>query len=57
MARRKISQTALAAHLGMTQSAVSRRLTGEVPFDVVELEAAAALLGVSAAQLLLDGAA
>lgn len=37
MARNGITQTDLAQHLHMAQSAVSRRLKGEVPFNVNEL--------------------
>lgn len=47
MARRRVSQAAMARHLGVSQAAVSRRLQGVVPFDVVELERVADLLKVS----------
>jgi len=46
MARRGVSQTALAAALGMSQAAVSRRLRGAIPLDVKELAAIAEILGV-----------
>jgi transcriptional regulator with XRE-family HTH domain len=52
LARRRVRQTDLAECLGLSQAAVSRRLSGAVPFDVNELAAAAALLGVPAASLL-----
>lgn len=44
LARRRLRQADVAAALGMTTSALSRRLTGETPFDVDELEALAAHL-------------
>lgn len=47
MARRGISQTALASRLKVSQSAVSKRLRGETPFDVNELAKVARALGVS----------
>ena len=56
MARRKITQTAAASGLGMSQAALSRRLTGVTPFDVEELSALADLLGVSTAMLVGDAA-
>ncbi len=52
LARRRISQSALARELGMAQTAVSRRLTGQVPFDVNELHAIANHLGLPPAALL-----
>jgi transcriptional regulator with XRE-family HTH domain len=55
MARRRISQTALAEALGMSQAAISRRLTGTIPFDVAELSAIATILGVPLSALLADG--
>lgn len=47
LARKQMSQVALAEHLGVAQATVSRRLTGEVPFDVAELGQVAEILGVS----------
>lgn len=52
MADAAVSQTRLAEGLGMSQSSVSRRLTGEAPFDVNELGAIADILGVTVADLL-----
>lgn len=52
MARQQTSQTALALLLGTSQAAVSRRLRGEVPFDVTELEAISAHFGVPVAQFI-----
>lgn len=46
------SQAELAQILGLSQSAVSRRLLGVVPFDVNELEAIGRRLGATAAELL-----
>lgn len=56
MARRNVRQIALAKHLGLSQTAISRRLNGEVEFSVAELVSVASLLGVPAA-VLLDGLA
>lgn len=46
LARRRLSQSDLGQHLGLSQAAVSRRLLGEVPFDIAELAAVAAFLDV-----------
>lgn len=46
MARRGISQAALADHLGLTQASISKRLTGRVAFDVNELTRTAEFLDV-----------
>jgi len=53
--RRKVTQAQLAKVLGLSQMAVSRRLTGSVAFDVNELAATAGYLGVDLASLLPDG--
>jgi transcriptional regulator with XRE-family HTH domain len=50
LARKQMSQHALAAALGVAQQTVSRRLTGEVPFDVAELGRVAEILGVPVGQ-------
>jgi transcriptional regulator with XRE-family HTH domain len=52
MARQRMSQTRLAEALGVTQASVSRRLVGEVPFDIQELYKVAEFLGVPVAQFL-----
>jgi transcriptional regulator with XRE-family HTH domain len=52
LARRRVSQAQLSAALGVSQPAISRRLTGAVPFTVDELHAVAALLGLPAGSLL-----
>lgn len=44
MARHRVTQTQIAAALGFSQAAVSRRLRGSVPFDVTELAVVAGLL-------------
>jgi transcriptional regulator with XRE-family HTH domain len=52
MARTRMTQTGLAEVLGLTQSAVSKRLRGKIAFSVDELEKAADALGVHPAVLL-----
>lgn len=52
MARRRISGVRLASEIGRTQAYVSRRLVGEVAFDVDDLERIARVLGVSVQALL-----
>jgi transcriptional regulator with XRE-family HTH domain len=54
MARRGISQAALAKKIGKSQAAVSARLRGTTPVDVNELNAIAGHLGVDPATLLLE---
>lgn len=54
MARRGVSQTALAEQLGITQTAVSTRLRGKVAFNVDELAAVAAALDVPIGALLAE---
>lgn len=50
MARQNQTQTILAGLLKTSQAAVSRRLRGQVPFDVNELETIAAHFGVPVSQ-------
>lgn len=50
MADRRMNQTKLGKAAGLSQSKLSRRLSGE-PFDEVELEAVAQALGVPVAAL------
>lgn len=52
MARQRVSQTALADRLDVSQAYVSRRLTGDVPFDVEELREVAFILGVRVEQFI-----
>jgi len=54
MARQRVSQDALAAAIGMSQAAVSRRLSGDIPFDVAELEDVATALRVPISQFLAE---
>jgi transcriptional regulator with XRE-family HTH domain len=46
LARHRLSGRRAALALGWTQPYMSRRLTGEIPFDVADLEAIADLLGI-----------
>lgn len=52
LARRRLKQTDLAAHLCLTRSAISRRLTGEMEFSITELRTTAAFFGVPLATFL-----
>jgi transcriptional regulator with XRE-family HTH domain len=54
LARKGISQMTLAGHIGMTQASVSKRLRGEVAFNVDELSAVARVLDVPIASLLAE---
>ena len=56
MARRRITQTALAEALGLPQTQVSSRLRGATEWKVTELLAVAEYLGVTPASLLGDAA-
>ena len=46
MARRGLSQAALAQRLNVSQTAISKRLRGETPFDINELTRIAEVLDV-----------
>ena len=52
MAEGRVPQKSLAGHLGVSQSYLSRRLTGQVDFKLSELEAIAAALDVPLTRLL-----
>jgi len=52
MARSRVTQASLAAHLHLSQAAVSRRLKGLVVFNVDEIVQTAQLVGVSVATLI-----
>jgi transcriptional regulator with XRE-family HTH domain len=54
LARRRFSQTSLAQALGISQTGVSSRLRGKVPFDVDELHAVADFLNLPVSSLLDD---
>ena len=51
MARRNVSQTTLAAALGITQAGISKRIRGQVPFTIDQLVKIAAALDVPLATL------
>ncbi|MGX4711684.1 helix-turn-helix domain-containing protein [Rhodococcus ruber] len=46
LGRARMSQSAAAAQIGMSQTALSRRLLAHAAFDTDELEALARILGV-----------
>ncbi|MGX5770789.1 helix-turn-helix domain-containing protein [Microbacterium trichothecenolyticum] len=54
MARQRITQAELAKALHLSQPAVARRLSGEVPFDLAELDATARVLKVRASRLVAE---
>jgi transcriptional regulator with XRE-family HTH domain len=51
VARSGLSQTSLAATLGLKQQSLSRRLAGKTPFSVDEAFAIAGALGVPASEI------
>jgi transcriptional regulator with XRE-family HTH domain len=57
MARRSVLQADLAQAIGMSQPALSRRLSGQADWNLLELFAAAQHLGVRVADLLPEVAA
>lgn len=52
MARQQRTQTAMARGIGRNQQWLSRRLTGQIAFDVADLIAIAEWLGVPLSSLL-----
>lgn len=54
LARRRISGREMARELGWSFTTTSRRLSGSSPFDIDELAAVAAFLGMSVSQLFTD---
>lgn len=56
LAKRRITGVAAARAIGLSQPAFSRRVNGEIPFDVTELTALGQLLGVPAETFLKDAA-
>ncbi len=52
LARRQLTGMALATAIGKSDMYVSRRLRGEVPFDLIDVEQAARFLGVTVAELM-----
>lgn len=57
LARNGKTQDDLAAHLGLSQTAVHRRVTGRVPFNVNELAQVAAFFGIDVRTLVRSDAA
>jgi transcriptional regulator with XRE-family HTH domain len=51
LARRKVKQRQLADALGLSQPAVSRRISGEREFSASEISATAEFFGVSVGEL------
>lgn len=54
LARRQITQTRLAQETGRSQAYWSRRLSGERPMDVADLEVVASLTGTSISVLVAE---
>ena len=54
VARKNVSQREVAKAIGKSQAAAWRRLSGNYPFNVTELQAIADLLGVPVARFLPD---
>lgn len=52
LARRKMSATQLARHMGISQAYIWRRLSGETAFDLDDLEKIAVILDVEVTNLL-----
>lgn len=46
MGRQRVAGSALAKHLGVSDMYISRRLNGDVPFDLADLEKVADALSV-----------
>lgn len=57
MARRRVTQDQVAALLGMSQPQISKRLLGEIPFDLGELRRIAEFLDVPVMTFLPAGSA
>jgi transcriptional regulator with XRE-family HTH domain len=51
LARQRVTQSALADRLGVSQAWVSRRLSGEVPLTIADITQIAAELGVEVSSL------
>lgn len=54
MARSKVTQRAICLAIGLSQAAVSRRVSGQHPFSIQELTAIAKLVHVPLSALLGD---
>ena len=57
MARRRLSQTETAAHIGLSYASFNDRLRGRTPFSVDQLLALANLFGVGVSDLVANSAA
>lgn len=57
MDEHRINQTELGAAAGLSQSALSRRLLGQIPFTIPELDLVAAALEVPVSELISEPAA
>jgi len=57
MARRRVTQRQIAEALGLSQTQISRRLAGEVAFNVDELAVVADFLGVAISTLVVSAPA
>ena len=56
LARRRVSQTKVAEHLGVSRQNVAQRLNGTVDFRVGELITIASLLNIDPSAFLVDAA-
>ena len=52
MAQKRVTQAEMGRHLGLSQTSISKRLAGSLPFDVAEVAAVADRLEVPVEQLL-----
>lgn len=52
IARKGMTQAEIAAAVGISQSQLSKRLRGSIPFDINELSSIAAVLGVPLGDLI-----
>lgn len=57
LARQQRTQSELAKALHLSQQAISRRMTGLIPFDVAQLHEIASFLGVPVSRLMPEVAA
>jgi antitoxin component HigA of HigAB toxin-antitoxin module len=56
LARRNVPQGDAAQHIGKSKQALSRKMTGRVPFTVDEVVALANVYGLDVAEVLTDAA-
>lgn len=57
MEQARVTQAQVAQELDISQSQISRRLRGEIAFNVIELDVVAKLCGITAASLMEEVAA